>query len=111
MDIVGIDEDQKPTQADLLTVYKCEDCNIGFNSKRTLKLHRSNDHKEIVPDLNECDICNISFIQVTDLNDHIANEHDAIEEKCDQCDEQFVSQKLFEEHKFQHEINDIESNI
>ena len=88
-------------------IFKCEECNIGFNTNRGLKLHRNNQHKENVTDLNTCDFCQMPFITVTDLNAHILAEHDAIEGKCEICNQDFDSQKLFEEHKLEHDLDNL----
>ncbi|XP_055371564.1 uncharacterized protein LOC129605684 [Condylostylus longicornis] len=88
----------------LTDLYKCNDCSIGFNTKRGLKLHRYNEHKEVVTDLNECEYCNIPFVNAYDLNQHINNVHDIINEKCETCLEHFTSKKLYDDHMLEHEV-------
>lgn len=91
-------------------MFKCNDCSVGFDSKRDLKLHRRNHHNEIVSDLNECTICRTSFVTVIDLNAHMDNFHDNIEIKCDVCQHEFTSKKIYNEHMLEHELNMIKND-
>ncbi|XP_055845193.1 gastrula zinc finger protein XlCGF57.1-like isoform X2 [Episyrphus balteatus] len=86
-----------------LELHECTDCGIGFDTKRSLKLHRLRDHKDVVCDLNNCEYCDAPFASVADLSEHIANEHDAIDQNCPHCSEHFDSQKLYYDHLLEHE--------
>lgn len=94
-------------QSEHAIIFTCDDCEIGFNTQRGLQMHRINAHKDdITLDLNECEECGISFETLSDLNEHMHNEHDEIDSKCDICKQEFTSQKLFDDHRFEHEMND-----
>lgn len=83
---------------------------MGFDSVRALRLHRTNQHNEVVDNLYDCDMCDLKFINTADLNAHIAAEHDTISEKCSQCNEEFTSQRAFDEHVVEHELGMIVKN-
>lgn len=95
----------------MITIYNCDDCSIGFNSQRGLKLHRNNQHKDFIGDLNDCQTCSISFVTASDLNQHNASVHDVITVlKCEICNQQFDSKKTFDDHMVDHEIDQIKTN-
>lgn len=95
---------------EVVNIFKCNDCNIGFDSQRSLKLHRTHHHKEKLKNLNECDICQLKFVSAMDLNAHIQETHDCIDIKCDYCNQQFFSKKLYEAHSMEHELNIIQDD-
>lgn len=65
------------THSEVVNIFQCSDCNIGFSNNRDLKLHRRTDHNEPIdkPTLNACDICDMTFIYVSDLRNHITTYH------------------------------------
>lgn len=83
---------------------------MGFDSIRALRLHRTNQHNEVVENLYDCEICETKFINAADLNLHITSEHDTILEKCPQCNEEFTSQREFDEHIVEHELGMVVKN-
>lgn len=106
---MALDTGENSDQSEQPTIFTCDDCDIGFSTQRGLKLHRINDHKDAINlDLNGCEECGVHFVNIDDLNAHIQNEHDDIQGKCDICQQEFTSQKLFDEHRFEHELHDAE---
>lgn len=95
---------------EVLNIFKCDECNVGFDSQRALKLHRSSRHKDNSETLNECEICNIQFITGKDLDTHIQQTHDCIDMKCDYCNQHFFSKKLYQSHLMEHELNIIQDD-
>lgn len=95
---------------EVVDIYKCNECSVGFDSQRALKLHRSSRHKDKSETVNECDICNIEFISGKDLNAHIKETHDCIDLKCDYCNQNFFSKKLYQTHLMEHELNIVQND-
>lgn len=87
---------------DTLISFKCEDCNIIFNSSRGLKQHRNAQHKGDDNQIYTCNQCDSCFTCPVNFEDHI-NEHDQIDVKCDICGAQYFSSKLYSEHLLEHE--------
>ncbi|GAB0094368.1 hypothetical protein DMENIID0001_096580 [Sergentomyia squamirostris] len=87
-------------------IFKCDECCIGFTSHRSLKLHRRNQHHEIVPGLNKCEECGLDFVSYVDLIYHISQKHDEINSSCFFCGEFFHSKTAMSEHILEHEYNE-----
>lgn len=96
------DSGENSDQPEKAVIFTCDDCEIGFSTQRGLKMHRINDHKDDISlDSNECDECGLSFSNTENLNAHIQNEHDNIKAKIG------CKQELYDEHRFDHEMNDL----
>ena len=59
------DEDQ--------TVFKCKDCDLSFNYKKSLAIHRKAKHEEKT--LYECDICHSKFTYKHNMVKHVKLRH------------------------------------
>ena len=90
-DIQGSDE---PGTGNLL--YKCEECEASYKSKRGLQYHTSSKHKDIC---YSCKYCEYKATTQGDLKTHQESIHEGVKYPCDQCDYQATRKGNLVTHK------------
>ena len=77
-----------PSSGDLGTgkkLYKCEECEASYKSKRGLSHHTSSKHEGIV---YSCQYCGYKATKRGNLKQHKESVHEGVKYQCNQCDYQ-----------------------
>ena len=72
--IHGIDQiKEKHCEDDEQIIFKCKDCDLTFDYKRSLALHRKTKHEEKI--MHECKFCESKFTYKKNLTKHVKLKH------------------------------------
>ena len=64
---------EKYCEDDEQVKFKCNDCELTFNYKRSLALHRKTKHEEKI--MHECKFCESKFTYKNNLDKHVKLKH------------------------------------
>ena len=79
------------------TVHKCDDCEIVFPSKRGLKGHMINKHKQ-GRELS-CEHCGKVYMKQQQLDNHIEMHHSNVKYECEECGNNYPTKVYLRMHK------------
>ena len=70
----GIDQiKEKHCEDDEQIIFKCKDCDLTFDYKRSLALHRKTKKEEKI--MHECEFCESKFTYKNNLTKHVKLKH------------------------------------